>query len=74
MQCELCGRSVKSEGGRLCNYHEEASTALRHGYEAWNAGYSGMSWKEYLNRVKNLADTGQWIKEVIVMEERSAHD
>jgi hypothetical protein len=31
-----------------------------------------MSWKEYLDRVKGLEHTGQWIREVIVMEEANA--
>jgi hypothetical protein len=42
---------------------------LKRGYKAWNEAYSEITWREYLNRVKTLGDTGQWIKEVIKLEE-----
>jgi hypothetical protein len=28
-----------------------------------------MSWEDYLNRVKTAEGTGQWVKEVITLEE-----
>jgi hypothetical protein len=43
--------------------------ALKRGYELWNEAYSGISWRDYLNRVKTLEDTGGWIKDVISLEE-----
>jgi hypothetical protein len=43
---------------------------LKKGYGAWNEAYSGMSWGEYLQRVKAIENTGQWVIEVIEMEER----
>ena len=47
---------------------------LKRGYKAWDEAYSGISWGEYLNRVKTLADTGQWITEVIGLEEETQVD
>jgi hypothetical protein len=50
-------------------YHSDANVALKKDYARWTKAYSGMSWKEYLNRVKTAEGTGQWIKEVIALEE-----
>jgi len=72
MPCILCQREVE-KGDTLCRYHSAAREALKRGYEAWNAAHSGLSWREYLNRVKALDETGQWIKEVISLEETRDH-
>jgi len=69
MQCKLCERKVRVGGKSLCGYHQGAVDNLKRGYKAWNEAYSGISWREYLNRVKTLGDTGQWTKEVIALEE-----
>ncbi len=74
MQCKLCGRKARAEGEQLCRYHQEAMDNLKRGYKAWNRAYSGISWREYLNRVKTLGDTGQWTKEVIALEEGTLVD
>jgi hypothetical protein len=72
MQCRLCRREVE-KAGSFCLYHAAARDALKRGHVAWNEAYSGLSWREYLNRVKALDATGQWIKEVIGLEEASDH-
>jgi len=33
-----------------------------------------MSWKEYLNMVKGLEGTGQWVKEVVELMEQQDND
>ena len=63
---------MRSERGSLCDHHKEAKEGLERGYKSWNEAYSGISWREYLNKVKTHGDTGQWIKEVIALEESSA--
>ena len=73
MQCKLCRREVKTDG-ELCRYHSAAGDALKRAHEGWEQAYSGLSWREYLNRVKALDETGQWIKEVITLEEASSVD
>jgi hypothetical protein len=68
MQCKLCKREpVKASD--LCLYHSEARDALKRAHAAWEEAYSGMPWRDYLNRVKALDETGQWIKDVITLEE-----
>jgi hypothetical protein len=68
MSCELCRRENK-KGERLCRYHSEAKAELMSNYAKWNEAYSGISWEEYLNRVKTAEGTGRWVKEVITHEE-----
>jgi len=69
MRCRLCEREVRSEDETLCKYHRLARDNLKECYNAWNDAYSGITWAEYLNRVKTLEDTGQWIRDVISLEE-----
>jgi hypothetical protein len=73
MQCKLCRREAEKEG-YLCRYHSAARDELKRAHGAWQEAYSGVSWREYLNRVKALDETGQWIKEVISLEEASTVD
>ena len=70
-QCRLCKNRTRNDaaGGGLCKYHSEARTALKRGYKVWNEAFSGLEWKDYLNRVKTAEGTGEWVKEVIGMEE-----
>jgi hypothetical protein len=68
MSCKLCRRPAEDAEG-LCRYHLQARVALRSGYIVWNEAYSGMSWKDYLNRVKTAEGTGRWVREVLSLEE-----
>jgi len=70
MKCRVCERPAKKGG--LCSYHARAFAALKKGFVAWNNAYSNMSWKGYLKRVKDAEGTGQWVKEVITVEESGA--
>jgi hypothetical protein len=73
MQCKLCRRETKKDG-ELCRYHSAARDALKRAYGTWEEAYSGITWRDYLNRVKALDETGQWIKEVVTLEEASVVD
>lgn len=68
MRCKACKRDAEAGSG-LCRYHSEARDALKSGFARWQEAYSGISWREYLNKVKALDETGRWIKEVISLEE-----
>ena len=67
VQCKLCRRNAEHDG-ELCRYHVSAMDALKKGYKLWSDAYSGISWRDYLNRVKALEDVGIWIKDVIDWE------
>jgi hypothetical protein len=73
MQCKLCRRETKKSGG-LCRYHSAARDELKEGYGTWKEAYPGLTWRDYLNRVKALEWTGQWVKEVVTLEEASTID
>jgi hypothetical protein len=78
MRCKLCRRWAAEDGGGggsgLCRYHSAARDALKRAYEAWREAYSGLSWRDYLNRVKALEQTGQWTREVVALEEEARTD
>jgi hypothetical protein len=61
MPCRICGREAVSE---LCGFHEEARRKVEAAYEYWKDAYGGMGWNEYLDRVAENPETGQWAAEV----------
>ncbi len=67
MRCLLCWREGRSRG-RLCFYHDEAYRGLREGYKRWCAAYGVMGWIRYLERVVELPECGEWVKDVVRME------
>ena len=68
-QCKLCRRETSNSSEDLCVYHSAARNELKRSYQRWCSAYSEMSWMKYLNTVKGLEHTGQWIRDVIAMEE-----
>jgi len=73
MQCKLCRRESKKDE-ELCRYHSEARDALKRAHGSWEEAYSGIAWRDFLNKVKALDETGQWTKEVITLEEANLVD
>jgi hypothetical protein len=67
VKCQLCRRESETNSN-LCRYHAQAKRVLLAAYNAWGEAYSGLEWKEYLDKVKQLPETGQWVKEVIGQE------
>ncbi len=67
MKCRLCRREAE-RGPNLCVFHARAREALLEGYKRWSDAYGGLSWKEFLKRIKGRAETGQWVKDVVEME------
>ena len=73
MKCRLCQREAK-EKSEFCGRHAVAEEMLRNTYEKWRNAYAVLSWGEYLDKVKQLKGTGQWVKEVVVFEKRKDND
>lgn len=48
----------------LCRYHLAAKRKVDSQYARWNEAYGGITWKEYLLKVADSSETGQWAKEV----------
>ncbi len=61
--CLLCTRQC-APSSTLCVYHLSAKKNLESGYAQWNEAYGGVTWKEYLRRIGQSAETGLWVKEV----------
>jgi hypothetical protein len=61
--CQLCKRDC-APSSTLCGYHLAAKHNVESQYQLWSEAYGGMTWKQYLRRVAQSAETGQWAKEV----------
>lgn len=61
--CLLCKRE-SSPPSSFCKNHLMAKKSLESAYKRWDEGYGGLTWKEYLQNVKQNSETGQWAKEV----------
>ncbi len=62
-KCPICGRDLNNSQ-KLCDYHSQAMENLRVGYKQWNRAMN-IEWNNYLKRLLDLEETGQWIREVI---------
>ncbi|MFW9834449.1 MAG: hypothetical protein ACFFEK_10670 [Candidatus Thorarchaeota archaeon] len=60
--CKICGRPVVEEK-YLCQYHQDALDGLKLSYEAWKKA-SGISWEEYIDKLCQIDETGQWVLDV----------
>ncbi len=61
-KCAICNREEFSNG--LCIYHYKASEQINAVYEEWRER-EGVSFKDYLEKIKKLKSTGKWVVEVI---------
>ena len=61
--CRLCKREC-APSSTLCKYHLAAKRSVESAYTQWKEAYGGITWKDYLQRVSQDAETGLWAKEV----------
>lgn len=61
--CRLCEREC-APSSNFCEYHLGAKKSIESAYRQWNEAYGGISWKDYLQKVRQNPETGQWAKEV----------
>jgi hypothetical protein len=71
--CRLCKREC-AVSSNLCGYHLTAKRNVESGYERWSEAYGGITRKEYLQRLQQSAETGQWAKEVADMLSKELAD
>jgi hypothetical protein len=76
-KCAACNRDASSAGDNdnnnnnntkksYCIYHLRAVEQLKSHYSYWMDAYSsGISWQEFLARLLDMDETGQWVKDVI---------
>lgn len=65
--CRICGRAALGEAG-LCSYHGQARSNLQTTFKKWQNSYGDLTWREYLVRLKQLPETGMWVKEIVELE------
>ncbi len=61
-ECRICGREPVD--GRYCRYHRVAFDNLREKYAVWKEA-AGVSWDDYLERLRQNPETGRWVLELI---------
>lgn len=64
MKCLICEKE-RVHNSALCKYHELAKRELESNYKAWKEAYGKISWREYLEKVRNNEETGNWVKDLI---------
>ena len=69
MKCALCWRESRSKEG-LCIYHAEAYKSLNEGYRRWCIAYGKLDKGRYLERLLELPECGEWVKDVAKLELR----
>jgi hypothetical protein len=66
VKCHACSR--KTSMGKYCKYHDEAFNNIKRHHQLWVSAYGLLSWNHYLDKLLKLNQTGNWIKEVILIE------
>lgn len=61
-KCPICGER-KSENSPYCENHQLAYENLKKQYQYWREALQ-IDWQEYLQRIVENKNTGQWAKEV----------
>ena len=61
-KCLVCG--MHADEGGLCFKHRAAAKSLEESYRYWREAF-GISFEEYLKKVKERPETGAWVKELI---------
>jgi len=64
MKCPICGLN-KEEGSDYCENHQTAYSNLKERYEDWKKAMD-ITWKEYLEKVIENENTGEWAREVAI--------
>ncbi|MEM2339887.1 MAG: hypothetical protein QXL32_03090 [Candidatus Bathyarchaeia archaeon] len=70
--CSICGRA-RVMGSDLCELHLKAKLSLEAAYEDWSKAYGGkLQYREFLERLLELSETGWAVKELIKWKMGSA--
>ncbi len=64
MKCPLCNLN-KHEESDYCENHQSAYLHLKERYDDWEKSMN-ISWKEYLKKIIENENTGEWAREVAI--------
>lgn len=65
-KCFACARKVSMS--KYCFYHAQAFDNLTEHYKRWVEAYEIISWRDFLNKLLQMNETGIWVKDVIAVE------
>jgi len=68
-KCAACHRNALPDT-KYCLHHKQALDSMTNHYRAWVDAYGGISWREFLNKLLKMQETGSWIREVIEAESK----
>jgi hypothetical protein len=64
VKCRLCERQAEDS---LCLYHKEARRKVESAYHRWLEAYGAISRAEYLRRIVENSETGEWAADIAKM-------
>ncbi len=62
-RCAVCEKVIEESGQEYCSSHEKALARIRGAYLTWLKAYGKLGFKEYLERVTRLPETGERARE-----------
>ncbi|MEM2855857.1 MAG: hypothetical protein QW416_01975 [Candidatus Nitrosocaldaceae archaeon] len=62
MKCMICNRDADN---KLCKYHELAYDKVKKNYDTWKKAYDNLKYDEYLTRLLELDESGEFIRDVV---------
>src|SRR3972149_1361828 len=62
--CVVCNVNVEQDAGEYCSAHNRALANIRDAYATWLEAYGKLAFKEYLERVLRLSETGERVIEL----------
>lgn len=68
--CAACHRKTLADN-KYCIHHAQALQSLKDHYSTWSEAYGKISWREFLDRVSKMDETGSWVREAIEVERLS---
>ncbi len=64
MNCIICGVNT-NEGSNYCENHLSAYINLKEAYNEWKKAMD-ITWQEYLKKVIENENTGEWVRELAI--------
>jgi hypothetical protein len=62
--CVVCNEAPEQDTGEYCSAHDRALANIHDAYATWLEAYGKLAFKEYLERVLRLSETGERVMEL----------
>ncbi len=60
----VCNETVEQDAGEYCSAHNRVLVNIRDTYATWLEAYGNLTFKDYLERVSRLSETGERVREL----------